>query len=119
MLASPRWTLAGLTLAGALIGALGDLAAWPSYDPLQNFSPQGFLWAFAFSPLAIPCCGRAVTWSPEVFSLGGLVFWPIWGFLGWKWLGKEQSARLAVVIILWSAQGYFQILRRFAQLMSV
>jgi len=115
----PRAALLLLTLTGIFVGVAADFASEVTYDPLNNISLQSVPLAVLLSPVVVPCCGRAVRWLPELFLFGGLLFWPVWGVLAWRWLSKQRSVGLATVIVVWSAQGFFQILHRLAMMLSV
>lgn len=74
--------------------------------------------AVVFSPLLAAIGGRAVDSSfSTLFFIGGLLFWPVWAFLAWRWFRNRQLP-VAVMIAVWSAQGFFQLLHRFAMVMS-
>lgn len=74
--------------------------------------------AVVLSPLLAAVGGRAVDSShSSLFFIGGLLFWPVWALLAWRWFVTRQMP-VAVMIALWSAQGFFQLLHRFAMVMS-
>jgi hypothetical protein len=55
--------------------------------------------------------------ASELFLVGGLAFWPVWTLLSWRWM-KTRSAWVGATIVVWSAQGFFQLLHRLGLVMS-
>lgn len=107
-------TLFLLTLAGLIIGLMGDVASGG-----VDLSTSNLVGAIVLSPLLVVVGGLAVGEGvvSELFLIGGLIFWPVWALLSWRWL-KLRSAWVGALIVLWSAQGFFQLLHRLALVMS-
>ena len=103
-----------LTLSGLVLGLVGDAVAGG-----VDLSFGNLLLAVVMSPLLAVVGGGAVSLpGSEAFLIGGLLFWPVWGLLAWRWLKKERSVWLGALIVAWSTQGFFQITHRLAMVMS-
>ena len=103
-----------ITVGGLLIGVVGDVVAGGVALSVDNVAL-----AVVLSPILAAVGGRAVSiGNPEVFLVGGILYWPIWGALAWRWLRHDSSVWLALGILAWSAQGFFQLVHRLAMVMS-
>ena len=97
-----------VTLGGMAIGISGDYFLSP--DP---FRVSDVLAAILFSPLVVTLGGGHVTTQgfEPLFLIGGLLFWPIYFGLAICWLGRGWLACL-LLILPWTAQGFFEICYR-------
>ena len=103
-----------LTLLGLALGFIGDAVAGE-----VDLRVSDLVAAVLMAPLLAVVGGRAVSGpAAEAFVVEGLLFWPVWGLLAWWWLRKGRTALLAALIVLWSAQGFFQPLHRLGLVMS-
>lgn len=115
-IARRRWILALSTLIGICIGVVGDYTAGDDLSPSLKDVPVALL----LSPLVVTLGGRTVTTTglANAFLVGGLLFWPVYLVLAWLWL-KRRVPWIWLAVILWCAQGFFQVLHRLAAIMSV
>lgn len=115
--------LVATTLAGICAGILGD-----KWEQRGVFKLSESLNGVVLSPVAITVGGRAVTITGldprpaervrNLFLAGGLLFWPIYIALAVLWLWRGYRL-LPIVIVLWTAQGFFQIGLRWMMISSV
>jgi hypothetical protein len=106
-------TLTVATGFGVAFGVVADFVVGGVHVSLGDVAL-----AVLLSPLVVTIGGRAVASSfSTVFLIGGLLFWPVWALLTWRWLVTRRMA-FAVMIAMWSAQGFFQVLHRLAMVMS-
>lgn len=108
-------------LATLMLATATGLAVGIAADFMVGGVPSSFgdvALAVVLSPLLAAIGGRAVDSSFSTgFFIGGLLFWPVWAFLAWRWFLNRQLP-IVVMVAVWSAQGFFQLLHRFAMVMS-
>ena len=115
--ARTRWlTLLVVTLAGIAVGLAGDLVV--AEGPITRADLVGALVLF---PLAVPLGGGFFPFAKSLnlfFAWGGLLFWPVYVLLAWRWLARG-TPWLRLVVFLWCCQGFFGLVYRLHVIMSV
>lgn len=104
------------TFVGIGVGVTADFL--PVASPTYSFNLVAF--AVLFSPFSVTCGGGMVA-IPALrlpLMLGGLLFWPIYFVLANSWL-RSGARWLIWAIILWSVQGFFQVVHRTEAMMGV
>ena len=103
------------TIAGIAVGLWGDHVAGG-----VEISTGRVAIAMLLSPVVVTVGGRAVD-APGLtiwFMMGGIAFWP--GYLGLAWLWFRRGVPfLWILAFLWTCQGFFQLMHRLDQVMSV
>lgn len=103
------------TLTGVAFGVVADWIAGGVVVDAPRVAAAMFL-----SPVLVVVGGAMVDapgWEPA-FTLIGLLFWPVYALLVWRWFRTSRPA-FALLLAVWSSAGFFQLLHRLDCVMSV
>ena len=115
MMRTRKEQLVAATLAGVAAGASGDIFLSPAPLGIED-TVVGIL----ASPLAVTFGGGHVSLQgfESFFLIGGLFFWPVYVLLSVLWLRLGNRAFL-LFVLLWAAQGFFQVGLRWAVMSGI
>lgn len=108
-------TLAAIVLVTAAAAIASNLSA------LLDGHAAEVAMGLLFSPISVTFGGGMVEVPGNAsrwFLVGGLLFWPLFALLAWRY-GRTRSPALLVALFAWCCQGFVQIAIRFGGIMSV